>query len=113
MMISDNCSRYCLFTFRGESANKGDEHWEISKKIASLIWGNNCRWILTGNEHAFGECCIHDYLSSMTDSMDTVLGMPIGSFRSNDYFDSNAWGDKMFNWIWDHWDEMCKLTPKY
>lgn len=114
MMLAFNCHRYCLCTFRGESAEKADIHWEMSAKIASLIWGNCCDYVLRmPQEGVFGRCDIHEFLTPMTDNMDTELGMPIGEYKNNEYFDSTKWGNKMFEWIWNHWDEMCNLTPDY
>jgi len=114
MMLAFDCHRYCLCTFRGESAEKGDIHWAMSAKIASLIWGNSCDYVLRGcYDGVFGRSAIHRFLTPMTDNMDEVLGMPIGEYKNNEHFDSDKWGNKMFEWIWEHWDEMCKLTPDY
>lgn len=116
LMITFDCHRYCLCTFRGESAEKGDIHWAMSAKIASLIWGrgSDSNYVMRGlYDGVFGRSAIHEYLTQMTDYMDEVLGMPIGEYKNNEYFDSKKWGDKMFNWIWEHFDEMCNLTPIY
>ena len=112
MMIAWDCGRYCLVTYRGESAEKGDIHWRISSRIASLIWGDKTHYVLKlDNEAVYGRCDIHKFLADgLTDRMDEVLGMPIGG---NGYFHADDWGDKMFNWIWDHWDEMKSLEPEY
>lgn len=113
MMIGWYCGRYCLCTFRGESAEKADIHWRISAIIASLIWGDNTRMVLKEDglsARAMGKSDIHEYLTNnLTDNMDQVLGMPVGAYRNGDWFDGALWGDKMFNWIWNHWDEILKL----
>ena len=116
MMIAWDCGRYCICTYRGESAEKGDIHWRISGIIASLIWGDmnsmalKCDWLTA---YAKGKCAIHKYLTDeLTDNMDKVLGMPIGDFHDTGYFDCSLWGERMFYWIWNHWDEMRSLNPE-
>ena len=116
MMIAWDCGRYCLCTYRGESAEKADIHWRISGIIASLIWGDlnrmalKCDWLCS---YAEGKCAIHKYLTDeLTDNMDKVLGMPLMDPNDMGFFDGNLWGDRMFDWIWNHWDEMCSLNPE-
>ena len=113
MMIGWDCGRYCLCTFRGESAEKADIHWKISAIIASLIWGDNTRMVMREDglsTRVMGRSAIHEYLTdNLTDNMDQVLGMPIGTYRNGDWFDSTLWGGRMFNWIWDHLDDMLNL----
>ena len=113
MMILWKCGRYCLCTYRCESAEKADIHWDISAIIASLIWGDKTD-IVTRMNCAYdgmqGKTEIHEYLAdNLTDNMDVVIGMPIGEYQNNNYFDSKKYGAKMFDWIWEHFDEMCKL----
>jgi len=114
MMLGWQCARYCLVNARNDDGcEKGDIHWYISKVIAAVI---NEQYSFSGGQlllrglvdtSIYGMSEIHTYLAhNLTDCLDTVIGLPL---NVEGYFDSAEYGEKMFNWICDHFEEMIKL----
>lgn len=111
MMINRDCCRYCLCTSRGESAEKADIHWRICRILAAFITCKGGDLLMRGVENSvFGMSEVHKYLTDeITDRMDEVIGLPILEYRSPEYVDANLYGKKFFDWICEHFDEMCEL----
>lgn len=111
MMLYWHCCRYCLCTARGESAEKADIHWTICRILAAFITCTGGEYLMRGcDDTVRGMSEIHSYLTrGITDSMDEVIGLPILEYRSPEYVDAKLYGMRFFEWICEHFEEMCKL----